>query len=131
MAASSPIFNNLLKITAVAFLATSAFSQALPKYDPGSETKIKGVVGELKLIPPSGGKPIVYVAVKSGTDLNEVFLCPKKFLDDMGIEFKSGEEIEVTGSKVKQDGADLILAREVGKGGETLTLRFKDGKPAW
>jgi hypothetical protein len=131
MATSSPIFNNLLKFTAVAFLATSAFSQALPKYDPATETKIKGVVGELKLVPPSGGKPIVYVAVKSAADPLEVFLCPKKFLDDMGIEFKSGEEIEVTGSKVKQDGTDLILAREVGKGGETLTLRFKDGKPAW
>ncbi len=131
MATSSPIFNSLLKITAVALLATPAFSQASPKYDPATETKIKGVVGELKLVPPSGGKPIVYVAVKTGADANEVFLCPKKFLDDMGIEFKSGEEIEVTGSKVKQDSADLILAREVGKAGETLTLRFKDGKPAW
>ena len=67
----------------------------------------------------------------SGTDAVQIFLCPKKFLDDMGIEFKAEEPIEVTGSKVKQDGADLILAREVGKGGETLTLRFKDGKPAW
>ena len=131
MATSSPIFNNLLTIIAVVFLATSAFSQALPKYDPATETKIKGVVEELKLVPPSGGKPIVYAAVKSGADTNEVFLCPKKFLDDMGIEFKPGEEIDVTGSKVKQDGADLILAREVGKAGETLTLRFKDGKPAW
>jgi len=74
---------------------------------------------------------VVYVALKGSPDAIEVFLCPKKFLDDMGIEFKAAEEIEVTGSKVKQDGADLILAREVVKGGETLTLRFKDGKPAW
>ncbi len=69
--------------------------------------------------------------MKSGTDDVHVFLCPKKFLDDMGIVFKADEEIEVTGSKVKQDGTDLTLAREVLKGGETLTLRFKDGKPAW
>ncbi len=131
MATSSPISTSLLKIAAVAFLATSAFSQATPKYDPTTETKIKGIVTELKLVPPSGGKPIVYVAVKSGADAVEVFLCPKKFLDDMGIIFKTDEELEVMGSKVKQDGADLILAREVGKAGETLTLRFKDGKPAW
>jgi len=25
----------------------------------------------------------------------------------------------------------MILAREVVKGDDTLTLRFKDGKPAW
>jgi hypothetical protein len=69
--------------------------------------------------------------MKSSPDSSQVFLCPKKFLDDMGIEFKPDDAIEVTGSKVKQDGADLTLAREVVKSGETLTLRFKDGKPAW
>jgi len=49
----------------------------------------------------------------------------------MGVSFKAGDEIQVTGSKVKQGDEDLILAREVVKGGDTLTLRFKDGKPAW
>lgn len=34
------------------------------------------------------------------------------------------DEIHVTGSKVKQDSADLILAREVVKGGDSVTLRF-------
>ena len=45
--------------------------------------------------------------------------------------FKADDAIEITGSKVKQDGTDLTLAREIVKNGETLTLRFKDGKPAW
>ena len=131
MNTSGPIHNHLLKIAAVAFLATSAFSQAPPKYDPATESKLKGVVEELKFVPPSGGKPVAYLVMKSGTDSVQVFLCPKKFLEDMGVEFKANDEIEVTGSKVKQDGADLTLAREVVKGGDTLTLRFKDGKPAW
>ncbi len=131
MTASGPIYDCLLKLAAITFLATSAFSQASPKYDPATETKVKGIVEQLKLVPPSGGKPVVYVVMKNGTDAVEVFLCPKKFLDDIGVAFKTNEEIEVTGSKVKHDGADLTLAREVVKGGETLTLRFKDGKPAW
>lgn len=131
MTTSGPIYNHLLKFAAIIFLATSAFSQAPPKYNPATETKIKGVVEQLKLVPPSGGKPVVYAVMKGSPDAVEVFLCPKKFLDDMGVAFKADEEIEVTGSKVKQDGADLILAREVLKSGETLTLRFKDGKPAW
>lgn len=131
MTTSGPIYSHLLKLAAITFLATSAFSQAPPKYDPATETKIKGVVEQLKLVPPSGGKPVVHVVMKSGANSVEVFLCPKKFLDDMGIVFKTDEEIEVTGSKVKPDGAALILAREVIKGGETLILRFPDGKPAW
>ena len=86
---------------------------------------------EVKLVPPSGGKPVTYLVMKSGPDVVQVFLCPQKFLDDMGIAFKADDAIEVTGSKVKQDGADLILAREVVKNGDTVTLRFKGGKPAW
>jgi len=125
----------LLQLAALALVATSAFSQAPPKYDPATETTVKGTVGELKLVPPTGGKPIAYLVTKTGPDKEkdavQIFLCPKSFLDQMGIAFKTDEAIEVKGSKVKQDGADLILAREMVKGGETLTFRFPDGKPAW
>ena len=131
MNASGPISNHLLKLAAVTFLAASAFAQAPPKYDPATEGKFKGIVQELKFVPPSGAKPIAYLVMKSGTDAVQIFLCPKKFLDDMGVVFKADDEIEVVGSKIKQDGADITLAREVTKGGDTLTLRFKDGKPAW
>ena len=78
----------------------------------------------------------------SHTDLDGIGTLAKKVsggnhiivgrvLDDIGVVFKVDDEIEITGSKVKQEGVDLTLAREVVKGGETLTLRFKDGKPAW
>ena len=131
MTASVRFFKHLPKLAAIALIATSAFSQAPPKYDPATETKFKGVVQELKFIPPSGAKPVAYLVLKS-PDGGQVFLCPKKFLDDMGVAFNANDEIEITGSKVKQDGADLTLAREiVMKAGDTLTLRFKDGKPAW
>jgi hypothetical protein len=135
-----PIQNNLpksalqfaLNITAAVVLATPAFAQAVPKYDAATETILKVAVQELKFVPPTGAKPVAYLVTKNGQDSVQIFLCPKSFLDAMGVDFKAGEEIQVTGSKVKQDGADLILAREVVvKGGDTLTLRFKDGKPAW
>lgn len=120
-----------LKFAALTFLATSAFAQTAPKYDAATETTLKVAVEQLKLVPPTGGKPVAYLVTKSGPDTVQIFLCPKSFLDAMGAEFKAGDEIQVTGSKVKQDGVDLILAREVVKAGDTLTLRFKDGKPAW
>lgn len=121
---------------AFVFLTTAAFCQAPPKYDPGTETTFKATVGELKFVPPDGKKPLAYLITTTGPDKDkdkvQIYLCPKSFLDDTGIAFKADEAIEVTGSKVKQDGADLILAREVVlKSGDTLTLRFKDGKPAW
>lgn len=124
-----------LVFAAITLMATPALSQARPKYDSATETTIKGTVGELKLVPPTGGKPIAYLVAKTGPDKEkdtiDIFLCPKSFLDEMGITFKPDESVEVKGSKVKQDGADLILAREMLKGGETVTFRFPDGKPAW
>ena len=125
-----PVQKNLLRLAFV-FVAVSAVAQAPPKYDPATETKIKGVVEELKFVPPTGGKPVAYLVVKSGQDTVQVFLAPKSFLDDMGASFKAADAVEVTGSKVKQDSGEMILAREVVKGDDTLTLRFKDGKPAW
>jgi hypothetical protein len=130
MAPFGPLHKILLTLS-VAFLAISALAQAPPKYDPATETKLNGVVEELKFVPPTGAKPVAYLVLKSGSDTIEVFLCPKKFLEDMGASFKPADAVEITGSKVKQDGADQILAREVVKGDDVLTLRFKDGKPAW
>jgi hypothetical protein len=124
------IQKNTVKL-AIAFVAVSALAQAPPKYDPATETKLKGVVEEFKFVPLAGPKPVGYLVVKSGADSIQVFLGPKAFLDSMGASFKPSDAVEVTGSKVKQDGADLILAREVDKGDDVLTLRFKDGKPAW
>jgi len=130
MPARRTIQKCLLLVT-VSFLAACAFAQTSPKYDPATEAKLKGTVEEFKLVPPSGGKPVGYLTVKSGANTVEVYLGPKKFLDDMGANFKTGDAVEVTGSKVTQDGAELILARQVEKGDDTLILRFKDGKPAW
>lgn len=135
MIPSIQVPKRLLRLAAIVLVAASALSQAPPKYDPATETTVKGTVEELKLVPPTGGKPVAYLVTKTGPDKDkdviQIFLCPKSFLDEMGVAFKADEAIEVKGSKVKQGGADLILAREMVKGGETLTFRFQDGKPAW
>jgi hypothetical protein len=102
-----------------------------PKYDLRTETKLKGSVEEVILPSKSNDKVIVHLSVKTGTDTIDVYLCPKSFLDDMGVSFGKGDEISLTGSKVKQGEADLILAREVVKGTDTLVLRDDKGNPVW
>ena len=131
MTVCSPIRRHLLTLAAIALVAPSVLAQSQPQYDRASEAKLKGTVEELKLDPPTGGKPVAYLIVKSGEDKTQVFLCPKSFLDEMGVKFTMGDSVEVTGSKVKQGSTELILAREVTKSGDTVTLRFNDGKPAW
>ena len=132
---STKLFLHSIVPAIALFYAISPFAQPIPgpsspKYDVQTETKIKATVEDVRL--PSGTKEIVYLVMKSGADVTvEVYLCPKSFLDDMGMTFAKGDQITVTGSKVKQDDADIILAREVVKGTDTLVLRDDKGKPVW
>lgn len=102
-----------------------------PKYDASTETKMKGTVDEVKLPPKGSEKEIVHLLVKNGADTVDVYLCPESFLNDMGVSFSKGDEIALTGSRVKQGEADLILARAVVKGTDTLVLRDEKGHPVW
>jgi hypothetical protein len=49
----------------------------------------------------------------------------------MGVTFAKGDQITLTGSKVKQGEADVILAREIGKGTDSIVFRDDKGKPVW
>jgi len=115
---------------AVLSVATASAQSSLPKYDLATETKMKGTIQELKM-PEKSAKEAARLTLKSGDTTIDVYLCPKSFLDDMGSNLAKGDEVNLTGSKVKQDGADLILAREVIKGSDTLVLRDDKGKPVW
>ena len=102
-----------------------------PKYDLHSETKTKGVVDEVKVLPLGARKDIVELVLKSGDDKVFVYVCPKPFQEEMGISFSKGDETTVTGSKVKLEDVDLVLAREIVKGTDTLMFRDEKGNPVW
>jgi hypothetical protein len=102
-----------------------------PKYDPQSEAKMKGTVDEVRFPPKGSEKDAAHLMVKNGADLVDIYLCPKSFLDDMGVSFTKGDEIALTGSKIKADGAELMLAREIVKGNDTVVLRDGKGNPVW
>jgi hypothetical protein len=130
---SSPVVLRATLLTSWTILLCSALSlaQAAPKYDTATEAKFKGTVEDLKLPPKGKEKDIAYLTIKSGTDTFDIYLCPKSFMDDMGVIFAKGDEIAFTGSKVKQGDADMVLAREVVKGTDTLVLRDDKGNPVW
>jgi len=123
-------------LTAFCFLAlvlrpALASEPSAPKYDFQTETKIKGTVQDVSLPASGHEKDAVHLVLKIGDDAIDVYLCPKSFLDEMGVAFNKGDEIAVTGSKVKSGVTDLVLARQVQKGNDTLILRDDKGNPVW
>jgi hypothetical protein len=104
---------------------------ALPKYDLQTETKTKGIVDEINVLAMGTRKDFTELIIKSGEDKLHIYVCPKPFQEEMGISFTKGDEIVITGSKVKQEASDVILARQLVKGTDTLMFRDDKGNPVW
>jgi hypothetical protein len=123
----------LLLFITPALAQKAADDTVLPKYDPKTEMKTDGIVEEIKVLPMGTRKDFTELILKSksGDDKIHIYLSPKPYQDEMGISFTKGDEIAVTGSKVKQETAEVILAREIIKGSDTLLFRDGAGKPVW
>src|SRR5215472_8765209 len=93
-----------------------ASEPAPPKYDVQTETKIQGTIQDITMPASGQGKQVVHLLMKVGNDTMDIYLCPKSYLDEMGVEFNRGDEIVVTGSQVKQENGNLVLARQAQKG---------------
>jgi hypothetical protein len=106
-------------------------SGSLPAYDLHTEMKAKGVVEEINVLPLGTKKELIELVIKSGSDKLHIYVCPKTFQEEMGVSFSKGDEIAVTGSKVKQEAGDVILARELARGTDALVLRDDKGVPVW
>lgn len=137
----------LLMILAVPVaFAQKAAETSMPKYDVSKEVKIKGTIEDVKEMTlgthasePKAGSPAtsgkgevgVHLMVKTATETIEVRLCPSGYLKDFEVAFSKGQQVEVTGSRIKVDDTDVILAREIVQGNNTVTLRDKQGGPVW
>ncbi|MEW6209930.1 MAG: DNA-binding protein [Acidobacteriota bacterium] len=122
----------------IAVLAAPALTQkrmgqgkGMPRYDPTSEMTVKGSVEEVKQVTSPMGWNGTHLTVKTDSETLEVHIGPTFYLEEQKFTFATGDQIEVTGSKVKCEGVDALLAREVKKGDKTLLLRNAQGIPLW
>jgi len=103
-----------------------------PKYDPKTESTIRGTVEEIKHYPSQKGwRTGEHLMLKTEGGTVDVHLGPTDYWEKNGFSLAKGDSLEVTGSKVKVDDAEVMLAREVKKGEKSVTLRNAQGVPAW
>jgi hypothetical protein len=101
-------------------------------YDISTETTFTGTVDEVRTIPgPAGGPGGLHLMVRTDAGVSEVHLGPVTFTRSKNFEFAEGDVISVTGSKVTVGGLDAVLAREITRGDDVLTLRDARGVPLW
>lgn len=102
----------------------------MPRYNTATEAKLQGAV-EKVLQEPHHRMTGLHLTVRTSQGVKEVWLGPSQFVSGKGFSFAPGDQIEITGSPLAVDGTEVIIAREIIKGGKTLTLRDAQGRPVW
>jgi hypothetical protein len=107
--------------------------QKAPQYNAATEATLKGIVQAVNEMGMTGmqGRGGTHLTVKTEKETVEVRVGPTWFLEQNKMTFAKGDPVEITGSRVKFGTADVLIAREIKKGGQTLTLRDANGVPAW
>jgi hypothetical protein len=104
------------------------------RYDTATVVDFKATVTGIREVPKTDPLDGLYLTVKTDTLKSEtfdVYVGPTDFVKAFEITFAKGDKIQVIGSKVKIDGVDILLAREVSRQQTTVILRGKNGDPFW
>jgi len=101
-------------------------------YNPQTVESITGeVVSVDKITPVKGMSYGVHVLVKTDKETISVHLGPGWYLENQDVKIAATDKIEVKGSRITFEGKPALIAAEMKKGDEVLTLRDANGFPVW
>lgn len=110
------------------------------RYDPATVETLRGEVVSVDRVAPAGRKMEsmmrrthygIHLTVKTGKETIPVHLGPAWYIENQTVRFAPGDKIQVKGSRIMYEGKPALVAAEVRRGDEVLTLRGADGFPAW
>jgi hypothetical protein len=101
-------------------------------FDPKTMETVSGeVTGINQFTPAKGMRGGIHVNVKTDKETISVHLGPSWYLENQDVKIEPKDRVEVKGSRIVFGGKPAIIAAEVRKGQEVLTLRDESGFPAW
>jgi len=121
-----------LIVGAATLLAKDPKVSGVPEYNPAAVVHTRVQVVEFKVFPANDPLQGAHVFVKTGSgETLDVFLGPAKYVKIFNLPLNAGDRIDLLGSEVKFNGANLVLGRELTKGAVTMILRDDNGTPMW
>lgn len=100
-------------------------------YDVSTVQTIAGEVQSVERVEGRGPSEGVHVTVQTGTALVTVALGPSWYLEEQKLEIAKGDKVVIVGSLVDLAGTKTLLAAEVRKGDQVVSLRDETGFPRW
>lgn len=103
-----------------------------PAYNAANEIKLTGTIENVaEFFCPISDDQGLHLTMKTDLGSTLVHVAPARFLRQQDIRFEPGQKIDVVGARVKFEGKESILAREIARGSEVLLLRDHSGSPLW
>ena len=115
-------------------LATVAYAQrgGGGNYNPATEVTVTGTVESVENMPsPGRGGGGLHLKLTAPSGPIEVHVGPSSYVASKNVTFAKGDTLKVVGSKVTMAGEEVVIAREITKGDQVLTLRDAKGFPLW
>jgi len=134
-------WKTLLAITAMLGVGASASAQPCDScsgtnagqiYSSATETTVTGTVDDVKRMPPAGnGMAGLHLVLNTSAGAIDVHVGPTWYVSSRNFTFAKGDAVTLVGSKITMSGREVLIAREITKGQQTLTLRTANGIPVW
>lgn len=99
------------------------------------QSKIETVSGTVEaietVVPMKGMHQGIVVILRTPKETIPVHLGPQWYIERLDLKLQKGDSVEVRGSRVTFRGKPAIIAGQIKKGNESVTLRNDSGIPAW
>jgi hypothetical protein len=104
--------------------------QGAALYNAANEATAVGLVQEVQEFdcPVSEGELGSHLMLKTADGVLQVHLAQVRILRGQKLSFAPGEQIAVVGSKIRLNGKNGVIAREITRGNETFIFRDGSGK---
>lgn len=125
----------LLTVSALVFTVTKRIQHRKKykrNYDPDTVEEIKGEIVEVGYTNVKNDETSgAYINIQVEEKILSVHLGPSWYIKRQKKQFKIGDRVTVTGSKVNRKGDQIIIAAVIKRGNSTFYLRDEKGMPRW
>lgn len=104
--------------------------QGAALYNAATESSVKGVVRAVEdfTCPVSESEIGRHIRLQTADGMLQVHLAPARVMRSQTFSFSPGDQIEVVGSRVRLQGEDTLIAREITRGPESFFVRDRQGQ---
>jgi hypothetical protein len=110
-----------------------------PLYNTATEVTITGTVDDVQQLNGTAGQTWscphgwtgTHLMLKTDAGALAVHVGPSAYLASKNFSIAKGDKLTILGSRIQYQGSDFLIAKEITKGNEVLTLRNSAGFPMW